>query len=408
MDNEITIELRDVTSKSFLFSTFNEAIVFLDNEIKFWESKSSEAGREKHSYYNSRNKLTPLLDGIKTLSSQKGPQVNTSLSNYVRQFHNGNNWLFSKHPFTESFTECHKKLDKNGATAFLSIALQSNSSISVNNANGFTGAMLGFEYLERTTPVLSQREGLITDLSRVNSEFLNNSKNLFEATNSFRGDILKWKEQQINEIEKWREENEKKWTSLFSNVEIESNDSRKVLKDDISKMNEICDKEITRLNMHYEETIRLKKPAEYWEKSAKNQRTQSFVLFIGLSALILVGIAGIYQLFSQWLDAKELALKLDTVQGIALFATGVSAYAFLISILSKMLLSSMHLMRDSEEREQLTYLYLSLINETELDEKSREIILQALFSRVDTGLLRGDSSPTMPSVNELSKIFNKQ
>lgn len=30
------------------------------------------------------------------------------------------------------------------------------------------------------------------------------------------------------------------------------------------------------------------------------------------------------------------------------------------------------------------------------EEKDREIILQSLFSRVDTGLLKGDSSPTMP------------
>ena len=62
-------------------------------------------------------------------------------------------------------------------------------------------------------------------------------------------------------------------------------------------------------------------------------------------------------------------------------------------------------MRDAEEREQLTYLYLSLNNEKKIDEKSRDIILQALFSRSETGLLTGDSAPAMPGVG-VSEIAN--
>ncbi len=60
-------------------------------------------------------------------------------------------------------------------------------------------------------------------------------------------------------------------------------------------------------------------------------------------------------------------------------------------------------MRDAEEREQLTYLYLSLNQNSQLDSSSRDIVLQALFSRTDTGLLAGDSSPSMPGLNELIK-----
>ena len=37
--------------------------------------------------------------------------------------------------------------------------------------------------------------------------------------------------------------------------------------------------------------------------------------------------------------------------------------------------------------------------------KSRDIILQALFSRSETGLLTGDSAPAMPSVG-MSEIVN--
>ncbi|WP_370458218.1 DUF6161 domain-containing protein [Cellvibrio sp. KY-GH-1] len=63
-------------------------------------------------------------------------------------------------------------------------------------------------------------------------------------------------------------------------------------------------------------------------------------------------------------------------------------------------------MRDAQERKLLTYLYLSLNKDNQLDQNSREIILQSLFSRSDSGLLSGDSSPTMPGgLNEIIKTL---
>lgn len=64
-------------------------------------------------------------------------------------------------------------------------------------------------------------------------------------------------------------------------------------------------------------------------------------------------------------------------------------------------------MRDAEEREQLTYLYLSLISDQEIDENSRDIVLQALFSRSETGLLTTETGPTMPSVGEILRTTSK-
>jgi hypothetical protein len=63
-------------------------------------------------------------------------------------------------------------------------------------------------------------------------------------------------------------------------------------------------------------------------------------------------------------------------------------------------------MRDSEEREQLTYLYLSLKNQSAVDDNSKDIILQALFSRTETGLLAQEHGPTMPGI-ELIKTVTK-
>ena len=70
-------------------------------------------------------------------------------------------------------------------------------------------------------------------------------------------------------------------------------------------------------------------------------------------------------------------------------------------------MSSYHLARDAKEREQLTYFYLSLINEKAVTDSERELVITSLFSRSDTGLLKGDSSPEIPTIN-LGDIISKK
>jgi len=51
---------------------------------------------------------------------------------------------------------------------------------------------------------------------------------------------------------------------------------------------------------------------------------------------------------------------------------------------------------------------LSLANETNVDDESRKIVLQALFSRSDTGLLANDSGPTMPGVTDVVNLISRK
>lgn len=60
-------------------------------------------------------------------------------------------------------------------------------------------------------------------------------------------------------------------------------------------------------------------------------------------------------------------------------------------------MSAFHLARDARERYQLTRVYLAMLKANAVDPEHRAIILQSLFSRADTGLLKHDSGPTMPT-----------
>jgi len=72
-----------------------------------------------------------------------------------------------------------------------------------------------------------------------------------------------------------------------------------------------------------------------------------------------------------------------------------SVLVYLVRYFIKMAMSSFHLSRDARERENLSHFYLALIENGAVTEKERAIILNSLFSRSDSGLLKGDSSPTM-------------
>lgn len=162
---------------------------------------------------------------------------------------------------------------------------------------------------------------------------------------------------------------------------------------------------IQELENLYQEKLRLQKPAEYWNNAAKKFRLEGIICAVLLVTSLILGAGYLSNFFTDWLTGQELQVKLNTIQGIVIFGTLLAVYGILIRVLSRLTFSAFHLMRDAEEREQLTYLYLSLINEKKIDERSRDIILQALFSRSETGLLTGESAPAMPSVG-MSEVVN--
>ncbi len=89
-----------------------------------------------------------------------------------------------------------------------------------------------------------------------------------------------------------------------------------------------------------------------------------------------------------------------------IYITLFSFLAYAIRIFSKLTFSSFHLVRDAEEREQLTYVYLALQKEKGIDQTERHLIMQSLFSRADSGLLKDDASPTMPG-NIVDQMIKK-
>lgn len=160
---------------------------------------------------------------------------------------------------------------------------------------------------------------------------------------------------------------------------------------------------VTALENQYSELLKLKEPVKYWSERAIQLRNTGYGIFVGVIISSFLLAYFIYQLL--WLTPEGMLEsifsgdKTSAIRWSIVFILFVSLFFVIIRSLMKFMFSNFHLARDAEEREKLTYMYLALISNGEFNEEERKIVLQSLFSRSDTGLLKEDSSPTMPGIN---------
>lgn len=163
---------------------------------------------------------------------------------------------------------------------------------------------------------------------------------------------------------------------------------------------------ITELEKLYKEKLRLKAPAQYWEKRAKKLKVAGRWWFGGMMTTVAVCIVILYKTLTLIADGTiaEIFEEVGTaVKWSIAFVVLISFLAYAVRIVAKMTFSSFHLSRDAEEREHLTYVYLALLEEKGIDETERHLIMQSLFGRAETGLLKDDGAPTLPG-NIVDKI----
>lgn len=160
----------------------------------------------------------------------------------------------------------------------------------------------------------------------------------------------------------------------------------------------------------YQEKLRLEAPAEYWRELDKQYNKAGWVWFV-VSLLFTGAIITVLVLTLKYLPNlfSEDSHWIDVFKNSAIITVITSIAVYILRLFVKMTVSSFHLSRDAKERNKLTYFYLSLIEKKAVTEKERAIILNSLFSRADTGLLKGDSAPTMSgNVTDLVKSLGEK
>ncbi len=356
MNRTVSVELKDATNKVFPFTDIGELLKFLNMESVFWANTKSRHmvgvdDNEVHEYINSRDsRFEPCISNIEEIYKLRGSRTRdfSDKITEILQAHLGSHWLWSRHDYTTAFIKVNSVLGLHPADAFIQIVIASGN---------------------------------------LNNEF-ETFKSKFEA---------------------WGGDAKQNWDDLLDTSSQAHSDQQQSHGKAFEKFLEESESGLNDLKMKYEEDLRYSPSVKYWQDAGKEYKAQGKRWVDYLIVTLVAGLICFTILFDTWLEGQAIAVELDTVQGVILFGTVLAIFAFLVRTLSRLTFSAYHLMRDAGERELLTHLYLSLINEKKMDESSRDIILQALFSRTETGLLTGDSSPTMPNLSvEAMKSAMKQ
>ncbi|NBA88435.1 hypothetical protein GVN16_21860 [Emticicia sp. CRIBPO] len=272
-------------------------------------------------------------------------------------------------------------------------------SLNFSGKDAAIGYLLAYEFqLKDYSHIIERRDAEKKSISNIRTDF---QKYLSQTENQLVDHLLKANQEFDNYVEKidsLKGEKESMFTEWFEERIVEHNHFRDSSKSEIKQLEET-----------YNEKLKLEEPAKYWSDRGKALKQQGW---ISIWILVLLTAFTSYLLWEILVNAPETIYasflgddKSAAIRWSIVFVVFISFLAFCIKAVSKVMFSSFHLARDAEERHSLAYFYLALKKDDSIQDEDRKLIIQSLFSRSDTGLLKEDSSPTMPG--EVMKIFGK-
>lgn len=146
----------------------------------------------------------------------------------------------------------------------------------------------------------------------------------------------------------------------------------------------------------YNAHMQLQAPVEYWkgEETRHQDAAKSYGRkAAGFGAFSLVAVA-----FTLWVVVgNETVLGKVPLWRLGALLTVVAGIVWISRILVRMYLSHAHLATDAGERVAMAKTYLALVRDGKVtDEKDRRVILDALFRKASTGIVKDDGAPPTP------------
>ena len=335
------IEMTDYFGFTRTFNTTLELSQALQTEIFFWKDVQAQFAPNDDTALpdllkDSFQRLDSLYQAINGVSALKNP-------GFTRDWDRNkldrrkvdtyiielkNNWVFKDNSITPVLLEVSKAHGPDVAKGFICYLF--GTGFEPSNVSSFKGALLAYQHCEAGS-VLTKR--------------ISNQKQSLE--------------------------------SILDKVHTEA-------KDGLSG--------IAKLREAYEQHLQLSTSAKYWGRRALINGLLGVAYILAICGVAFYALGFFTKLFEGWLEVGNQEISINTAQGVVLVIIFIALFTFVLRLLSKLALSSFHIMQDSSERRYLTMFYLSLLTEGNIEDSCRGVVIQSLFSRSDTGLLSGDQS----------------
>lgn len=423
-------ELNTYISESSLKDALNNVrltINYFNGSVTYTGlSKIYDIIQKEYQGWSTIKNIPDFFSGTKTFFERAMPQINHFINpsfNDARQIestkrsiesniNNYNNKVFSfSSPETQFLLNLVQERDIYIARgAYKTIVTNANTQ-NDNQCAERIGEIYAYEFLNKDSIITERKNKEKQALNKLRNDYeaelaanqTNLTEHLKEAndkTNEFAQAITDLKTEKEENFDQWFEvskeeildfgkQQRKKYTTWVQEKQI----GYEAL---ISSSTE----KIEELEKLYQEKLSLEAPVTYWDNRAVEMNKRGNSALVGLIALIVLSVIVLASFFfNAPIDALQKLLA-GEAYGIKWMLTSITIISFLaygMRSLNKLMFSSYHLARDAEERRKLTYVYLALKEQGAVDKDDRHIVLQSLFSRAETGLLKDESSPTMPT-----------
>lgn len=408
---KIDIELIDILGEKKRFTTFGTFVSFFEKENDFWRVEVGNiASREPfndllHVIGTALNEINSYKNNFSQWDESTKQQRWNQLFSRVQQL--STQIVFSQTPFAIALVEACK-IGQMQAHAFWAVVTNKNNNQLPNITVPYLeGAFLGYEFLYQDESVIyKRRDSERHAFSSLRKTLSDQTDVIVGQIDDFKSQIDEWKTTSQEELATDREAYKNEQSEFLSSSAEKLETQLAKDKDDRELFFADAMKRIENLEALYREKLRLEPAATYWNNRAKKLRDAGRGWGALLAVTTIVTGLGFGWLFQQWMTSSKVIETFTAMhwQGVVLLVATLTMFIFLIRVLGKMTFSSFHLQRDAEERELLSYLYLALSEKGNVDSESRQVVLQSLFSRAETGLLSGDHGPTIPVAEVAQKI----
>ncbi|UAL49823.1 hypothetical protein K7887_22145 (plasmid) [Sutcliffiella horikoshii] len=370
---------------------------FISEQVDFWSELKTGANCQKiHSHFTGVKKH---LDTA--INSQNNNHHNATISlNSAINLSLQRNWYnIYKETDLANFIIERYHISPDQAEAVIDYFLIRNGHKNLNSKEYFNGVLQSFIYEEQNNALKRKLHAPKQALLQLKETFSNDRDELYGAYKDKQNEVEELFSTLKMELNSWKDE-----------LVVTSEDFFQKKQEELNKLVADKNKELEQMEQLYREKLRLEGPATYWNDlhnfyNNRGDRWRKWALGISFIFSIVV-IFMLY--FTPSILFPNGTYTLNSIKAMVIFAVVSSIAIYLIRLFVLLSTSAYHLSRDAKERFQLTYVYLSLIQEKGVSEADRTIILQSLFSRADTGLLKGDSGPTVPDGTLSQLIKNMQ
>jgi hypothetical protein len=403
---EITFHLG--LPEALRFSTYDEVILFLRKERKYWKNREKGIDYPEALYSQIVGSCVDALE-----ATMKDVTSNNMNSNTVIGYYNSHAEIYSlpnattasyntlgksgvrltipcvkvqEHkPASEAISFAYKSLYLRGCAerfnTFVKIALNENQNDTIQ------------KYLGDVS--VEEQQGAIDYLAyRIKSSAQPN-KDLFVQ------DVIADYDAQIEnignaliekraEIESFTEESAQSFDEQFK----EQQNKLDTQSADIETWYQAAKEEFESTKIMYSESLKFKEPAKHWEDEARKQGTRfkrTLLLTILLSLGLIVAVAILLYTMLWRFDYAEISKYVPQ----SFFLVGLIAFLFyIVRTFIKITLSAKQLETIYNEKCAFTYFYLALLqdNTIKIEPDERILVFNTLFSKSDTGLVKSSDS----------------